>query len=624
MKIKLNHIKLGFMSVLVMCMLLGTGHILQVEAQTSQWDYLIPDLLITNGKIITVDEDFSIAESLAIKENRIVAVGKTEDILGLKGPKTKILDLRGKTVIPGLMDSHVHFLLLGSDLLYKINLGECTSVEQMANMVKEQVSKTEPSDWVLGICWDWMKIQKEKQGAMINRLELDAVSPNNPVWLSYIEDGFAFNTFAMKLNGYDESWEYWKKDPEWTDELNYIERFASGPHQGEPTGVFYGHVPCDTMQKGLPPEASYRKLTVEQQKQCILTAQEAMLACGVTSVIEPGGMMDITPYQQVYNDGRLDLRVIVYSGSYGWGDIEGVKSKVAGLEFNNLGDDHLRWRGAKFFADGGIGSLDGAVCQPYVFAKPNNYGILVQEDDQVRAEQYQIVADRGWELHTHATGDRGVAQAVRLYEPILNELRAKDPNADIRFSVIHCFLGNETTETTANEPNSSAEAMKNMARLDIIAMVNSVFYYGLGDSFTAFIGEEREARFCPVNSYIKAGVRVAEGSDYKYAVYYDPWLGVFAMVTRIVGHSRKVYGPEERVSIEEALKSYTINGAYLAYDENKRGSLEPGKYADLVVLNKDILTMNPLELETMQDEVLMTLIDGRVAWESPKNDLTIK
>jgi predicted amidohydrolase YtcJ len=117
---------------------------------------------------------------------------------------------------------------------------------------------------------------------------------------------------------------------------------------------------------------------------------------------------------------------------------------------------------------------------------------------------------------------------------------------------------------------------------------------------------------------------VAEGSDYSYAGYYDPWKGMFAMVNRMVGLSRQVYGPEERVSIEEALKTYTINGAYLTYDENKKGSLEPGKYADLVVLNKDILTINPLELETMKDEVLMTLVDGRVVWKSPKCDLTIK
>jgi predicted amidohydrolase YtcJ len=196
------------------------------------------------------------------------------------------------------------------------------------------------------------------------------------------------------------------------------------------------------------------------------------------------------------------------------------------------------------------------------------------------------------------------------------EVKAKNPNADLRFSVIHDFLG--------YEPGTTVESTKVMARLGIIAMVNSVFYYALGDSFTAFIGEEREARFCPVNSLIKAGVRVAEGSDYSSAVYYDPWLGMFAMVNRIVGFSRQVYGPEERVSIEEALKSYTINGAYLTYDENKRGSLEPGKYADLVVLNKDILTISPLELETMKDEVLMTLVDGKVAWESPKCALTIK
>ena len=595
-------------------MLLGVSQILQPEAQISQWHYLIPDLLITNGKVITVDKDFSIAQALAIKDNRIVAVGKTEDILGLKGAKTKILDLQGKTVIPGLQDSHIHFMELGGDLIYKINLIEATSVEDITNLVKEQVSKIKPGDWVLGICWDWRKIQKEKQGAMVDRLELDAVSPNIPVYLNYIEDGWVFNTLAMKRNGWDESWEYWKKDPDWTDELNYIERFTSGPHQGEPTGVFYGAISCDTLLTGLPPETRPNTRTVEQNVLGILRAQEEMLSCGVVSVIEPGGLLDISPYQKVYNDGKLDLRVTCYSGSYGWENTESLKTKLAKYSFNNLGDDHLRWRGAKFFADGGIGSLDGALSEPYLFGKPNNYGTLAQEDDKIRLEQFQAVADRGWEIHTHCTGDRGIAQTVRLYEQVMSEVKSKNPNANLRYSLIHIFLGNEPATMPA----------KDMAKLGIIAMVNSVFYYGLGDSFTDFIGVEREARFCPVNSLIKAGIRVAEGSDYSYAGYYDPWKGMFAMVNRIVGLSRKVYGPEERVSIEEALKTYTINGAYLTYDENKRGSLEPGKYADLVVLNKDILTMNPLELETMQDEVLMTLIDGRVVWESPKCDLIIK
>jgi hypothetical protein len=172
--------------------------ILQAAPPISPWDYLIPDLIINKGKIITVDEDFSIVEALAVKDNRIVAVGKTEDILGLKGAKTKILDLQGKTVIPGLQDSHIHFMELGADLIYKINLAEARSVEEITNMVKEQVLKTEPGNWVLGVCWDWRKIQKEKQSAMADRLELDAVSPNNPVYLNYIEDGWVFNTLAMK------------------------------------------------------------------------------------------------------------------------------------------------------------------------------------------------------------------------------------------------------------------------------------------------------------------------------------------------------------------------------------------------------------------------------------------
>ena len=611
MKKKLYHTKLGIACVVVIYLLLGASQVSQAATQAWQWDYATPDFVLLNGKIITVDETFSIADALAIKGNKIVAVGRAQDIEKLVAPTTTVLDLQGKTVIPGLQDSHIHFLELGWDLHRKIDLAEATSVKQITDLVKEKASKVEPDSWILGVCWDWLKLQEEKQEAMANRFELDAAAPNNPVYLDYIEDGWAFSTLAMKENGMDENWEWWRKDPPWTDELSYIERFTSGPHKGEPTGVFYGALAVDELLKVLPSENSPRTRTLEQNVQSLLWAQEEMLSCGVTCIIDPG-TMNIGPYQYVYNNGELKLRVICYSGSYGWGSPDSDKKKVERLTLTNLGDDHLRWRGAKFFADGGIGSMDGGLSEAYEFGKPDNYGSLFQPDE-IRLEQMRIVANHGWELHTHFTGDRGGAQTLRMYEKVMSEVRSKNPKADLRYSTIHTFLPLEPKTMVVDD----------LARLGVVAMVNSVFYYALGDSFHKFIGDERIARFAPVKSLMDAGVVVAEGSDYSYAGYYDPWKGMFAMVTRIIGLSREVWGPEERVSVEDALKTYTINGAYLTYDENKRGSLEVGKYADMVVLNKDILA-DPMELETMKDEVMMTLVDGKLVWKSPMCDLTFK
>ena len=604
MKKKLGYLKLGLVSTFVMCLLLGTGYTSQ-GMQTTQRDYYTPDLVLLNGKIITVDEDFLIAEALAMRGDTITAVGKTEDIKSLVGPKTRILDLQGKTVIPGLQDSHIHFVRLGWNLHYQINLMDATNVNEIQKLVREKASKTKPGDWILGFSWDWRKIQKDKQGAMANRFELDEAAPNNPVHLNYVEDGWAFNTLAMKLNGMDEYWEWWRKDPPWTDELNYIERFTSGPHKGEPTGVFYGETTIDELRKVVGAGAR----TLAEKVQSVLWGQEEMLSCGVTSIIDPG-IADISPYQHVYNAGKLKLRVTAYLRVRGSRtSIESDKKLVETLSFSNLGDDHLRWRGAKYSADGGIGSLNAAVSEPFEFGMEYNYGRF-RRPENIVAQLYKLVTDHGWELHTHCTGDRGLAQTTRLYEKVMGEVKKKRPDADLRYSTIHTFLPIEPKTMVIND----------LARLGIVAMVNSVFYYDLGDSFHEFIGDERIARFCPVKSLMEAGVVVAGGSDYSVCQH-DPWKGMFAMVTRIIGFSREVWGPEERVTIEDALKTYTINGAYLTYDENKRGSLEVGKYADMVVLNKDTLA-DPMELETMKDEVMMTFVDGKVAWRSPKCDLT--
>jgi len=385
MKRKLNCSKLGFACVLVLCLLLGASQVSLAAAKAWQWDVTPSDLVLLNGKIITVDGDFSIAEALAVKGNRIVAVGRTRDIEKLISPTTKVLDLQGKTVIPGMQDSHIHFLALGWDLYNKVNLMNAITVAEVQKLVGEKAAEIEPGKWVEGLGWDWMKFQKDKQEAMANRFELDVVTPNNPVHLNYVEDGWVFNTLAMKANGYDENWEWWNQDPPWTDELNYIERFTSGPHEGVPTGVFYGATTIDELRKVKSPDSGRRGRTLEENAQSVLWGQEEMFSCGVVSVVDPG-LWDISPYQQVYNDDELKLRVTVYSGSYGWGSPESDKKRAEGLSFSNLGDDHLRWRGAKFFADGGIGSMDGALSVPYEFGAPENYGSLFQPDD-VRLEQ---------------------------------------------------------------------------------------------------------------------------------------------------------------------------------------------------------------------------------------------
>lgn len=554
------------------------------------------DLILYNGNVVTVDDDFRLAQAAAISRGRIVDVGTTEAILGLAGRRTALLNLDGNTVVPGIQDSHIHFLDLGWNLMTKIDLSAARSVEDILTLVHQAASKAAPGEWVEGFGWDWVKLEEKR---MANRLELDAVAPQNPVYLAYIEDGCALNSVAMRENGIDSGWEWWRKDPPWTDELNYIERFHDGPHAGEPTGVFWGKRGLELIncRKALP--------GVNENVAGIEVAQEAMLSCGVTAVVDPF-VSDLRAYQAAYTAGKLKLRVTAYLDLGGFGSAEDVGNRVRHLMISNLGDAWFRIRGAKFFADGGIGSLDAAVSEPYVFGKPGNYGELVQPDG-VRYAQYKEAVNYGWELHTHCAGDRGLAQTLMLYEKIMKEIKPGAPCSDLRYSAIHSFLPMEPQ-------NACIEAM---ARLGVVATVNPAFYYDLGDSFHKFIGDDRMARFIPLRSMMERGVVVACGSDYPFATY-DPWVGMFAAVVRKTRYSRRVFGERERITIPEALRMYTIGGAYLTHSEKERGSIEPGKLADLVVLDKDVLTMDPEELESMRDHVLMTFVEGRIAWRSDR------
>jgi predicted amidohydrolase YtcJ len=280
------------------------------------------------------------------------------------------------------------------------------------------------------------------------------------------------------------------------------------------------------------------------------------------------------------------------------------------LKVNNIGDAHLRLRGAKIYGDGGPsarGSWLTHAYEPIEGAEPD-FGAPVQPDYAKREAQYRVLVDLGWDLHTHSTGDAAMLETVRLYAKFLDEIKAKRPDADLRWSVEH-----------ANMPLDTPEVMEKMAKYHIVASVQPVMVSELGHAWQINLGKERMAHSVPVASYMKSGVLVVSGSDYGVTPF-DPWLGVYAMVTRKDKNTGEIYGTAERVSLQDALKTYTINGAYASYDEKTRGSLDVGKVADLVVLDLaslDEFERNPELLRTASARIVATLVDGVARYQKP-------
>jgi predicted amidohydrolase YtcJ len=271
----------------------------------------------------------------------------------------------------------------------------------------------------------------------------------------------------------------------------------------------------------------------------------------------------------------------------------------------------FRVRGAKTAADGGVGARSAAVSEAYLPIPEDprgaeNYGTYKDADFDYRLKQFQLLADYGWEIHTHACGDAAIRQTMDVYKILMDGILEKNPDADLRWSIVHCYM--------PDEPKTSV--IEEMVKYRVVAAVNPANLYFEGDSFLRNIGPERMARHTPFKTFLDAGIVMASGSDYPTNSP-DPWIGIYAMVTRKHQISGEVHGPDQRISLHEALKTFTLNGAYLTYDEKNRGSLEAGKLADLVILDADLMNAGEEELLEMGSKVLVTMVGGKVVYQKP-------
>ena len=550
-----------------------------VSAQT-------PDAIYHNAKVVTVNADFDIAQAVAIANGTIVAVGTNAEIKALAGPRTTLVDLEARTLLPGFYDNHIH---LGGPLQPWKHGGMITAlpewlrgaddVESLMEALKARAAQTPKGEWITG------ELAREEwpNSELPTRWHLDKVTPDHPVALARGPHTLLVNSRALALAGVTRD----TKPPggEIVHDAN-----------GEPTGKIL-EAARRVITRVMP--AATREAGADAQLESWRTLLRQLVSLGVTSVNVAGVRPDALPLvKRLYEQHGAELpRMTVQlrvSPGYDSHDDPDVGAKESIAEIEAIGDprkffavDKLKMGAVKMSIDGGLSAPIFWSLKPYE-NRPGFYG-----EQRIPDAAFARVARRahelGWQLGIHVMGDAATAMVVNELENILQAA----PRANHRHYLHHVSV------------LPPEDTVKKMARLQIMVASQPGFLLGLGSFADEALEPEREATQQPSRSLLKHGVRVSYGSD---AGPYGPMAGLYAAVTRR-GWNGIVHGPDEGVSIKEALRMHTFEPAYFTFDETTQGSIEVGKAADFVVLNRDLLTIDP---ERIQDvRVLRTVIGGR-------------
>jgi predicted amidohydrolase YtcJ len=535
-----------------------------------------PELILHGGKIVTLDARQSQVAALAIAAGRIVALGGDREIARLAGPKTRVIDLAGKLVVPGFIECHGHLEAIGRAKL-ELNLVGTKGEAEIAELVRRRIAQTKPGQWIVGRGWDQNDWPERR---FPDHRALSTAAPENPVLLTRI-DGHAVwvNAAAMKMAGLT---------AETADvKGGRIHRDA----EGKPTGVLIDRA-TGLVTRHLPAPRP------DEIKQALRRGIEECLALGITTFHDAGcGRREVAAYRELLAADEMPLRIYVML----WGADESLLAEHfrRGPEIG-LGDGRLTIRSIKLMADGALGSRGAALLEPY-HDEPKSTGLLILSEDQVFRIAGQALR-HGFQVCTHAIGDRTNRVVLDAYERALAAHReVKDP----RFRVEHAQLLDERD-------------IPRFARLGVIASMQATHCTSDMPWVPDRIGLARAEEGAYVwQKLLRSGARIANGSDAPVESLNPLW-GFFAAVTRH-DHQGKPPGgwfPDQRMTREEALRSFTLEGAYAAFEEADKGWLAKGKLADLVVLSHDILTIpTPKVLAT---DVVMTIVGGKVAYVRPE------
>jgi len=528
------------------------------------------DLIVTNAKVYTVDAKHPVAEAVAVIGERIVAVGSAAEIDTWRGADTTVIDAGGKLVLPGFNDAHVHFLDGSSDLL-QVKLKDAHTPQEFAKRIAEQVQRTKKGEWVLGGNWDDQGFDHPE---LPTRQMIDAVSPNTPVWVNRYDGHMSLaNSLALKLAGIT------AMTPEPAGGVIVRDK------DGQPTGILKDAAQ-DLVNRVVPP------MSHEQRMRVLDHGMRYAASLGVTSVQDMNpSYEEVGAFSEFLEAGTLTMRVYAAPMETGWRDQANIGLRHA------WGSSWLRLGAVKGYADGSLGSTTAYFFAPYTDA-PNSHGLLSDEMHPVSAMRDRLTgADKaGLQLCIHAIGDRAISMTLDMFESIL---KANGPR-DRRWRIEH-------------SQHMAVKDFDRYAKLGVIASVQP--YHAIDDGRWAEkrIGPERIKSSYAYRSFLDHGVKLAFGTDWPVAPL-NPLEGVYAAVTRetLDGKNPNGWVPEQKLTVAESVYAYTMGSAYAEFQEAQKGSITPGKLADMVVLSDDIFSIPKDEIKDVR--VMTTIVGGKVLY----------
>ncbi len=566
-----------------MTVVVGFVAVLLVARATMQQGVAPADLVVTNAKIVTVDEAMPAAEAVAIRGDRIVELGSRTSMQRFVGPKTQVIDAAGQLVIPGFVESHAHFTGVGEAQL-NLKLGQAKTWDEIVAMVEAAAKSAKSGQWIYGRGWHqekWTSAPSPNVEGFPTHDSLSRVSPNNPVLLTHASGHASFaNAMAMKVSGISSA----TSNPEGGEILRDA--------KGNPTGLLRETASRLIKSGAGEPTPTDDERVARLRKVLGLAAAEA-LSKGVTTFHDAGSSFaTIDQMKALVDQGQMGVRlwVMVREGN------AREAPKLAQYRMIDYGNGHLTVRAIKRQIDGALGSRGAWLLEPYA-DKPDSTGLNTTLVDDIR-ETAKLAMQHGYQLCVHAIGDRANRETLNIFE---EAFKANPDKKDVRWRIEH-----------AQHLNPSD--IPRFGTLGVIASMQGVHCTSDAPYVLARLGPTRAEEGAYVwQKLMKSGAVVTNGTDAPVEDV-DPIAGYYSTVSR-KDRDGRVFYPDQRMSRLEALKSYTINGAFAGFEEKSKGSLTPGKYADLVVLSKDITTIPDDQIPTTK--VVYTVVGGKVAYRAP-------
>jgi len=551
------------------------GCALSEHAAAQQADLNSPDLVLVGGRILTMDSRSSVAEALAVRDGKILAVGSDAAVRPIAGPQTRVIDLAGKTVVPGLIDTHAHFGAAGLGD-YVVNLGPAKSVAGALELLKAFVARKKPGEWIITGGWHPPSQLAEKR--YLTRQEIDSVAPNNPVYLRTVGHFAMANSLALQKAGID------KTSP--NPSGGSFEKDASG----ELTGVLV-ETAIPLVENLVPP------FTEDEEIRQYKIAEGVLNSYGITSVVEGAtSARDTRTLQKIALSNAATLRVGLMYRPEPPAELSAWEAIMSGSgATSGFGDDWLKFGGIKIFYDGGMTLRTAMMRDVYPDSHDNYRGIAQQTPERLK-QLVSIANKSNWRVGVHVVGDLGVDQVLDAFEAADKEKSIRDR----RFILIHASL-------------IRPEQMDRARALGVRVDFQNVFMWDKAATVERFLGKATADRALPTKTLIdRMGLdNLGAGTDFPVNPI-NPFLNIYIMVTR-KDPNGNVYGASEAISREQALRLYTSAASRYMFDEGRKGTLEAGKLADLAVLSADIMSVPEDQIKDIKAD--MTMVGGKVVFQ---------